>query len=647
MNAAAALLDPIPRLPLVGRAPLLQGMVAKVKTYFSQWSSANWSSDLNDTARRWGHKSANYLTVFNGSGQGKTRVCVELCGMLQREAERGELGGTQRCLVLPLSLGSAVFDGYGSLGNATAAALLLAAFLDCSVQEAAFGGAITLALVLEALRSYLGGARPVVIMLIDEANNAEPLLLGQLFRTLLSPNFLVTAHPCMVYPIAFGTHTPDKTLSINITGVSFENVYLPLLSEAEVAELLERLADETAVADRTQPQRQPPLEFALRGSYSNVRAFMQLLSDAYGWPRGIEVVQRLVSAELNSGELITSLDFRVIADRAQERIRALYLTGKPPLPLGAIRLALLGVQVKLTDKIAGSDVTIEELVYRRSQAVLEPSGRLVIPFLWLSAHVSHFKQHDAVLKKLHELLYPPAEPALGWDKFEVFCARVMGLRVTVLGELQRSRAELDTTAGALLAGVRWAWRAPAVAIDLSDSERHGLGLSGNSCAAPACSTMAHKWPSTAGSTDAAATQLPRWVRLRDLDLRLDLCGGGCGVALVNAPSAPYADVVLSLKVIMGANKPFLVLLQCKWHNATADLASVAAEEYGKCGAMWREHRLEEHFAGWALVIVTSANVATLPAKCSDYGDSYLGCVSRSEFTDFFGPTLAGRLGVKD
>ena len=76
-------------------------------------------------------------------------------------------------------------------------------------------------------------------------------------------------------------------------------------------------------------------------------------------------------------------------------------------------------------------ITVREFVSLRAQAALVDS-RLVIPFLWLSAHASMRKL--PALHKVWDTIVATDAEAMGWAKFEQLCAVVLSLRLSVLAD---------------------------------------------------------------------------------------------------------------------------------------------------------------------------------------------------------------------
>lgn len=243
------------------------------------------------------------------------------------------------------------------------------------------------------------------------------------------------------------------------------------------------------------------------------------------------------------------------------------------------------------------------------------------------------------LYKVWDTIVATDAEAMGWALFEQLCAVVLSLRLSVLVDHHRDlhpAGPAVVSASELLAGVHWAQGKglPAALAFTRDHEPDPTTVG----------TVTHQWPLSA---KAKATQPHLRVRLQT-GYQVDLTSTACGVALVNAPSAPYADVFMPLRV-QGQDKPVLLLLQCKWTNANKGItAATIWGEYKKCGDAWRRARLAEHFGSWIFVAVTSSPVeeelptGALPLEC---GPSYLGCVSKANFRDFFGPTFASRAAI--
>lgn len=112
-------------------------------------------------------------------------------------------------------------------------------------------------------------------------------------------------------------------------------------------------------------------------------------------------------------------------------------------------------------------------------------------------------------------------------------------------------------ASELLAGVHWAHSGGLALVFALENEPD-----------PAVGTVTHQWPL---SPQANAAQLRLLVHL-ETGPQVSLTYTACGMALVNAPNAPYADVIMPLHV-QGQEKPALLLLQCKWTSATKRLTS--------------------------------------------------------------------------
>lgn len=503
-----------------------------------------------------------------------------------------------RTVVLSLSFLESALALYKDIKSPECAmgALLLAAYLRCGLDQGGFPS-VSVASFLAALRQDLSCEGNLsVFVLLDEVNDVDPAKLGPLIKALVNSTF-DAASATLVYPVLFGTHSPLKELDVSTSGcrlLPFSSDPLPLLTRSDVEQLLTTLASQSIdPADKE--------AFILRGDFKRVNAFWQLIDDVHGWPRGLEVVLREVSDRyLKFNEDVTLISINDVASAARQRIAELYLGNSSgevlALPSGALKYALLGTTVKEDMHIPGTQITVHQFVSLRAQAALVDS-KLVIPFLWLSAHAS-MRKLPALYKVWDTIVATDAE-AMGWALFEQLCAVVLSLRLGVLADHHRDlhpAGPAVVSASELLAGVRWAQGKglPAALAFTRDHEPDPTMVG----------TVTHQWPL---STKAKATQLALRVRLQT-GYQVDLTSTACGVALVNAPSAPYADVFMPLRV-QGQDKPVLLLLQCKWTNANKGItATTIWGEYKKCGDAWRRARLAKHFGSWIFVAVTSSPV---------------------------------------
>ena len=230
------------------------------------------------------------------------------------------------------------------------------------------------------------------------------------------------------------------------------------------------------------------------------------------------------------------------------------------LPTGALLYILTGLPVEEPNAlIPGSEaITFSELATRRALAVLRfcEAGylRLESPFLWLRALIQPYQaqqqQHSfAPLKSFWPILCDPASPVMGWDGFESVCAAFLSLRLNCF----RRSSSLHVPLQQLLHGAQWIKScAPSQQLLLrlsSASNDHVVRLS-------------RRFPCGSVKLRAHASPLDKSFLLKCtatntlFDIRTEQAQGQC---FVNAPGAPFADVVLSLW--HDSNKPYLVLLR--------------------------------------------------------------------------------------
>lgn len=590
-------------MPYVAHNNQVQSLLAAAKEYTQEWRKTR------AAGQPWTPKhGTSWPTVFSGAGRGKTRLLLELHEQLQHTAAASEFGA---CEVLALSLKGpeAKLSPEEHAGG-----LVLKAFTRNYTAPNA-----SLLTVLSALRQRrnLPPAEPLtLLLLIDEANALSLEHLAELVRALLIPTYSNDPN-CLVYLLLAGTHPPDNTLFIQTSRHRFTNHNIPLLSESDVNNLLAQLAAAT----------KPSSSLVLHGEYQSVNAFRQLIRDASGWPRGIQVVLEFVSARWrNHHEDATEINYAELARLAHARIADLYPT-LHTLPRGLITHALLGTPVAMTDNVGG--LAVEDILARALATIVD--GRLVMPFLWLAAHAS--KRRDPLAQQLCTMLCDPGAPAMEWKPFEDFVALALALRVAATHEQGKPLSAL-----LFLKDVSWA---------LDNSPRDVVFLFDASPRLPnreACWLERASAPWPLNTAHKRRDHLPN-IRLQDGQL-LNLRSAGCGAVVLNGTSAPFADIILSLPV-QGRNLPFLVLLQCKCTKVTAPLTlSAIATEYNKCGDAWRSCKLAEHFSGWLLLVVTSSPAGDLPReRRAEFGESYLGIVSRENFDAFFGPTLSARAAL--
>ncbi len=144
---------------------------------------------------------------------------------------------------------------------------------------------------LAALQQHLGLAeRMSIFLLLDETNEArEP---GRLLKSLTGPLFSPPRERHFIFLVLLGTHQPDKTLAMDVSQTRLQAFDLLLLNSKEVDELLDRLA---AISHQ---EPCPNKCFLLKGKYQITKAFQQLITDAGGWPRGLQAVLEQVSKRL-------------------------------------------------------------------------------------------------------------------------------------------------------------------------------------------------------------------------------------------------------------------------------------------------------------------------------------------------------------
>ena len=422
-----------------------------------------------------------------------------------------------------------------------------------------------------------------------------------------------------IFPLLFGTHQPDVTLAVDISQRQLTEYDLPLLSQEEVDELLDQLAD----ISRQDPC--PNKSFVLKGKYQTTHAFRQLVTDAGGWPRGVQAVLEQVCSRIAQGHRVeTIMDYAYIAGQVRDRLTKLYqLRHFNNFPVSAVLYALAGIELRsLSETFPGSTITVEQLVYQRSLASLSPALQLQLPFLWL-ASILPAKRLELesspvaieALQRLHELVSNPAAALLSWQAFEVFCRDFLAMRLSALVLAQRNNIS------DLLHNCTWVGLPPAVKVAVC-------------CLEPG--TIERQWPSSYGDT-------PFQVGLRE-GPKISLSGeSGFGRVLLNGVSAAFADVVLSLEAC-NSKRPFLVLLQAKWTDPGEQLRSVDIfAEYSKCkGAIEASKQLREAIHGWALVVITSSEVTHVPRDSDVAPGSHLGIVSQAGFPAFFGTTFCAR-----
>ncbi len=634
-------------LPFVGRDKLLNNVVLSAESTFAEFTTAFATREALD------RKKVSFPAFFVSAGRGKTRFAVEL-GTSLGTATAFDAHSLRA--VVPLSFAEAGLLAYETMlqqGKASAdlvmGALLLAGYLRCHLSDVPL---ISVSNALDVLRNHQNSttsspssaAEPLrVFVLIDEVNYAKPEHVSALLKALVTPNFESVRNKAhFVYPVLFGTHTMDQLLQVHISGCYIKQMDLPLLTAEDVAQMLERVAQQSSLQ-----QQQLLPKYRLYGAWKKTQAFQQLIADAGGWPRGLDVI--LLAVTTASGPMCTpveELDFTEISYTACDQIRTMYrmVSDNPlTLPTGALLYILTGLPVEEpTALISNSEkITFSDLATRRALAVLRFSAagylRLEAPFLWLRALIQPHQaepQSFAPLQSFWSILCEPASPILGWDGFESVCAAFLSLRLNCF----RRSSSLQVPLRQLLHGAQWVKsNAPPLLFQLqlpSASDDHIVRLS-------------RRFPCGSVKFRAHASPLAKSFLLKCaatntvFDIRTEQAQGRC---FVNAPGAPFADVVLSLWHD-GSNKPYLVLLQQKFYKSTTVLCcSDIQKEYNKCATALHKCAMEGSFAGWTLVVITTAPTEDIAAyqRWSLLPNTYLGVVSQANFSNFFGVAFASR-----
>ncbi len=635
---------PVDRLdmPFVGREAQLISVVNSAVSALEAFTDARRANSSLDRKKLW------FPAFFVSAGRGKTRFAVELERYICSSSSSSNcalstvLGSFSSMAVVSLSLAQSELLSYASLcksgvsADCVMGALILASYLHCHLKD------VPLVSVHGAIRVISEHQNPdasVVVptaplclfVLIDEVSSAGAHHVTELVKAAVAPTFAAN-EPHFVFPVLFGTHSIDRLLDFHLSSCVIVHKELPLLSADDVLQLVELVAQRS--------QHQPAPAYRIYGAYKKCQAFQQLITDAGGWPRGLDVILSVVTAESRPACLpVEQLDFSQISVVSGDCIRKLYQSphvpaGEALFPMGALLHILTGLPIaNINAKIPGSQITFVDLATRRALAVLvDDSGiyRLESPFLWIQAMVKPLQHKELKpLERFWSMLCNPESPSMGWNGFEAFCGAVLVMRLAAarIAEQQQQQVALSS----LLYGVKWLSSVPHVALS-HPSEPSVVGA------------LAHRFP-CASVKKARKEPLDKSYYMKfsetnlTVDIREQVAMGQCGI---NASGAPFADVILPLWQHTAA-LPYLVLLQMKYYKSTAKLTnSDIKSEYNKCANALDKCGMTASFAGWSLIVITTATHEDTPYPWNLRANTHVAIVSASNFKDFFGMAFTSR-----